>query len=169
MLPPAIGQKLRESVEQHKELEQQLSAPELAGNPGKFKVVARECGALAKLVERYKSYELMRQSLEENEAIAADSGEDEEVREMGREEIDRPKPLVEAAEQEPVDRVPIEDKHASGHVHMELTAGTGRDGAAGLQGQRTIMGVEGRRTIQVTLKGSKQNSADVGIVQKIKE
>ena len=129
MLPPSIEQKLRESVEQHKELEQQLSDPELAGNPGKFKVVARECGALAKLVERYKSYELMRQSLEENEAIAADSGEDEEFREMAREEIDRLKPLVEAAEQELVDRILVEDKNASRNVIMEIRAGTGGDEA----------------------------------------
>jgi len=129
MLPPSIEQKLRESVEHHKELEQQLSDPELAGNPGKFKVVARECGALAKLVERYKSYELMRQSLEENEAIAADSGEDEEFREMAREEIDRLKPLVEAAEQELVDRNLDEDKNASRNVIMEIRAGTGGDEA----------------------------------------
>ena len=45
----------------------------------------------------------------------------------------------------------------------------GLDGDDGVDGQVSIIEVEGRRSIQFLRQGSKENSADVGIVQKIDE
>ncbi|MFQ5595268.1 MAG: hypothetical protein ACE5HA_14070 [Anaerolineae bacterium] len=45
----------------------------------------------------------------------------------------------------------------------------GLDGDDGVDGQVSIVEVEGRRAIQFLRQGSKENSADVGIVQKINE
>ena len=50
MLPPLIDKKLTEAVQQHEELERQLSDAEVIAQPSRFRAISREHGALAKLV-----------------------------------------------------------------------------------------------------------------------
>jgi len=130
MLPPLIEEKLRKSVAEHAELEGQLADLGLVANPSRFRVLARECGALRKLVERYRELCRVRDDLAASEALAGDSREDAELRQMARDEITRLAPRVETLEQELIDRILVEDKDASRNVIVEIRAGTGGDEAA---------------------------------------
>ena len=130
MLPPLIEEKIRKTIERHAELEKRLSDPDIMSQPVRFRRLSRECGSAAKVVERFRLYRTLTESIEENEALARDAKEDAEIREMAREELERLQPELEAITRELTDRILVEDKDASRNVIIEIRAGTGGDEAA---------------------------------------
>jgi peptide chain release factor 1 len=130
MLLPLIEEKLRKTVERHADLEKQLSDPDVASQPSRFRMLSRECGTAAKLVERFRLYTTLKTSIEENEALKNDNAEDPELREMAGEEIERLQPEFDAVTRELTNRILVEDKDAGRNVIMEIRAGTGGDEAA---------------------------------------
>ena len=130
MLPPLVEKKIEESVGRHADLERQLADPETIANPSRLRVVARECGSLAKLVEMYRQYESVRDEIRDNEDLASSSGEDQEIRDLARAELETLAPRLATLGRELTDRILVEDKNASRDVILEIRAGTGGDEAA---------------------------------------
>lgn len=130
MLPPLIEKKLEEMRKRRGEIEELLSRPEVPGGQPAYLALARELGALRKRVARYEEYLRVLEEWRQSMAIARDSGEEQELRQLAREEAARLGLEVERLSAELVDMVLVEDKDASKNVIMEIRAGTGGEEAA---------------------------------------
>jgi len=120
--------KLPAIKEKFTELETQLSDPALMANNRKYAVIAREHRDLSNVLEAFNRYELLINSIEEDESIL--HGDDDELKEIVKEELDG---LLE-------DKVSLEDELKillipkdpadGGAAILEIRAGTGGDEAA---------------------------------------
>jgi peptide chain release factor 1 len=121
---PALEQKLA----RYRELEQQLYDPVIATDPAKSAAIAKERGALAKLVEPY--LELLRtdQGIKESESIAA--GDDAELRVMAEEELAALRPRRDALHNRIEEQLLIDPSEDFSKLILEIRAGTGGDEAA---------------------------------------
>ncbi len=120
--------KLPALKEKFKELETQLSDPELMANNRKYAKVAREHNELSNVLEAFTRYEALAGNIEEDESILR--GDDDELKEIVKEELDG---LLE-------DQVKLEDELKvlliptdpadNGAAILEIRAGAGGDEAA---------------------------------------
>lgn len=86
--PNELREQLDEILARYKELEKQLSDPEIASDPGKVATVMREHGRLGRVARKYEQYlELTRQAREAKDLLESD--EDEELREYAAAELER--------------------------------------------------------------------------------
>lgn len=119
---------LDEKLARFKDLEIQMSDPEVQGNPGKMAAVAREHGSLAKLAGKYSRYKVVIGELDELREMAQNGDSDE--REMAEAEIET---LSEEREELWAGLLDMtiggEDANRTRCV-MEIRAGTGGDEAA---------------------------------------
>jgi peptide chain release factor 1 len=120
----ALDQKLA----QYRELEQQLYDPAVASNPSRSNAIAKERGALAKLIEPYLELLKLDEAIREAEALAA--GPDADMRSMAEEELAalRPKRAVLHAKIE--DQFLVDPSEDFSKLIVEIRAGTGGDEAA---------------------------------------
>ena len=122
--------KLSELAERHAELERQMNDPAVSSRPAEMIKIAKEHSRLGKLVGCYQAYEQAERERGEAEVMAADAGEDAELRAMAQEELaalDRQRlAVLERAKEQLV----MSDDAAVGAVIMEIRAGTGGDEAA---------------------------------------
>ncbi|MBI4634376.1 MAG: peptide chain release factor 1 [Deltaproteobacteria bacterium] len=119
--------KLKDIEIRYRELEGQLSAPDVVGKPGIYQKYAKEHSDLRDLVETYREYEKTRQSIEEGQELLR--GDDEELKEIVREEVPRLKEtLADLEEKLKVLLIP-RDPNDSRNVFLEIRAGTGGDEA----------------------------------------
>ncbi|CAN5415084.1 peptide chain release factor 1 [soil metagenome] len=118
-----------EKLARYRELETQLGDPDIAGNHAKFAVVAKEHGALAKMVKPYQDYLHLYEQIAQTEAmIAAES--DAEMKAMAAEELTGLKPLFEALKNKIEDVLLIDPNEIFDSLIIEIRAGTGGDEAA---------------------------------------
>ncbi len=120
--------KLPALKEKFKQLEGQLSDPELMANNREYAKVAREHNELTSVLEAFSRYEILVNNIEEDESILR--GDDDELKEIVREELDE---LL-------ADQVKLEDELKillipkdpadSGAAILEIRAGAGGDEAA---------------------------------------
>lgn len=119
---------LDEKLARFKDLESQMSDPEVQGNPSKMAAVAREHGSLAKLAGKYSRYKTVISELDELREMA--QAGDAEEREMAEAEIET---LTEEREELWAGLLDMtiggEDANRTRCV-MEIRAGTGGDEAA---------------------------------------
>ena len=119
---------LDQKLERFKDLEKQMSDPEVQGNPSKMAAVAREHGSLAKLAGKYGRYKTVNNEMDELREMAQSDDADE--REMAEAEIGT---LTEEREELWSGLLDMtiggEDANRSRCV-MEIRAGTGGDEAA---------------------------------------
>lgn len=111
-----------------KELEGQLSDPELMANNRKYAKIAREHRELSNVLEAFGRYEQLIGSIEEDESILR--GDDDELKEIVREELDG---LIESRgkleEELKILLIPT-DPADQGAAILEIRAGAGGDEAA---------------------------------------
>jgi peptide chain release factor 1 len=120
----ALDQKLAH----YRDLEQQLYDPAVAANPSRSNAIAKERGALAKLIEPYLELLKLDEAIKEAEALAA--GPDADMRAMADEELAalRPKRAVLHAKIE--DQFLVDPLEDFSKLIVEIRAGTGGDEAA---------------------------------------
>ena len=111
-----------------KELEDQLSDPELMTNNRKYAKVAREHNDLSHVLEVFHSYEELMTTIDEGESILR--GDDDELKEIVREELDDS--LAEKAKLEDDLKILLipKDPLDQGAAILEIRAGAGGDEAA---------------------------------------
>ena len=91
--------KLDDLLIRFEELMSELSEPDVANNPERFRKLMKEQSDLAPIVEAYKEYKKAKQDVEDSLALL-DEESDEELREMAKEELNAAKKRIEDLEQE---------------------------------------------------------------------
>jgi peptide chain release factor 1 len=121
---PALEQK----VARYRELEQQLYDPAVAIDPAKSGAIAKERGALAKLVEPYLELKEIDRGIADAEAMIA--GDDAEMRSMAEEELLSLRPKRSALYAKIEDQLLVDPSEDFSKLILEIRAGTGGDEAA---------------------------------------
>jgi len=111
-----------------KELEGQLADPELMANNRQYAKVAREHNDLSNVLAAFTAYETLMASIEEDESILR--GEDEELKEIVREELDGLLEERTRLEEELKILLIPKDPADAGAAIVEIRAGAGGDEAA---------------------------------------
>jgi peptide chain release factor 1 len=133
----SIEQKLQNLCERHDEISALLSEPETQGNQNKFRSLSQEYAQISPLVECYKRYEQLLESLTAAKEMANDS--DPEMRELAKEEISETQNQIEQLEHELLLLLLPKDPNDNRNIFLEIRAGTGGDEAAIFSGDLARM------------------------------
>ena len=93
--------RLDDTLMRYEEMMNQLSEPDVANDPERFKRLMKEQSDLTPIVEAYKEYKQCKQNVEDSLAML-DEESDEEMRELAKEELNESKARIEELEQESV-------------------------------------------------------------------
>ena len=121
--------KLEDLLIRFEELMSELSEPDVANNPERFRRLMKEQSDLTPIVEAYKEYKQCRQSIEDSLAMLEEEF-DEEMRELAKEELGEARKRVEELETELKILLLPKDPNDDKNVIVEIRAGAGGDEAA---------------------------------------
>jgi peptide chain release factor 1 len=124
-----MWQRFEEALVRNQALEQQLADPVLIADRPRFTQLAKEHGALAKLVNPYRDYQKLSQDVAQAEALVA-SESDPEMRRYAEEELAALKARKQTLESRLEDLLLVEPGEDFTSIIMEIRAGTGGDEAA---------------------------------------
>ena len=111
-----------------KDLETQLADPALLSNMTKWQQIAKEHADLKPIVEKYKEYTKNKQNLEEDKELI-EIAEEEDMKEMLKEEISSLEKEIEKNEEELKILLLPKDPNDDKNVFIEIRAGAGGDEA----------------------------------------
>ena len=121
--------KLEELLIRYEEIMSELSEPDVANNPERFRKLMKEQSSLTPIVEAYKEYKQCKQNIEDSLAMLEEES-DEEMREMAKEELNDSKARVEELESQMKILLLPKDPNDDKNVIVEIRAGAGGDEAA---------------------------------------
>jgi peptide chain release factor 1 len=119
--------KLKDIEERYRELENMLSNPEIIGNKSLYQKYVMEHADLRELVEAFREYDKINERIEEGQALLR--GDDDELKEIVREEMPQLKERLAALESELKTLLIPKDPNDDKNVFLEIRAGTGGDEA----------------------------------------
>src|SRR5207248_10904844 len=115
-------------VARYRDLEQQLYAPAIAADPVRAGAIAKERGALAKIVEPYLELLRLDSAIKDSEEIAA--GDDPDMKAMAEEELAALRPKRDALYARIEDQLLVDPAEDFSKLIIEIRAGEGGDEAA---------------------------------------
>ena len=121
--------KLEDLLIRFDELMSELSEPDVANNPERFRKLMKEQSDLTPIVEAYKEYKQCKQDIQDSLAMLEEES-DEEMRELAKEELNEAKARVEELEKELKILLLPKDPNDDKNVIVEIRAGAGGDEAA---------------------------------------
>ena len=121
--------KLEDLLIRYEEIMSELSEPDVANNPERFRKLLKEQSSLTPIVEAYKEYKQCKQNIEDSLAMLEEES-DEEMREMAKEELNDSKARVEELESQMKILLLPKDPNDDKNVIVEIRAGAGGDEAA---------------------------------------
>ena len=121
--------RLEDLLVRYEELMSELSEPDVANNPERFRKLMKEQSDLTPIVEAYKEYKQCKQNIEDSLAML-DEETDEEMKELAKEELNDSKVRVEELEQKLKILLLPKDPNDDKNVIVEIRAGAGGDEAA---------------------------------------
>ncbi|MFZ5994918.1 MAG: peptide chain release factor 1 [Thermodesulfobacteriota bacterium] len=121
-------ERLEEVEEKYLDLEKMLGDPRVASNPAQYQRYAKEHSAMGKLVETYRRYREVKEQIANNMELMHD--EDEEIREMAKEEVQKLRKEQENLEDELKVLLLPKDPNDARNTILEIRAGTGGEEAA---------------------------------------
>ena len=113
----------------YEELMEELGSPEVASDTNRFRKLMKEQSDLAPIVEAYKEYKKAKQDVEDSLAMLEEEN-DEEMREMAKEELSDAKKRIEELEHELKILLLPKDPNDDKNIILEIRAGAGGDEAA---------------------------------------
>lgn len=113
----------------YEEVMQALNEPNVTENQKRFRKLMKEQSDLAPLVEAYKQYKQAKQDIEDSLMLLEEEN-DEEMRELAKEELADAKKRVEDLEQELKILLLPKDPNDDKNIMLEIRAGAGGDEAA---------------------------------------
>ncbi|NLI42443.1 MAG: peptide chain release factor 1, partial [Synergistaceae bacterium] len=122
------NEKLDELEKKFKDLELKLSDPEVISNPAELQRLAKEHAELSKIVEKYREYKEVLRRMEDAMSLCDD--DDEELRELAKEEVAQLKQVLETLEEELAFLLLPKDPDDDKSVIVEIRAGAGGEEAA---------------------------------------
>ena len=121
--------KLDFTVDKYEELAKKVSDPDIISDQPTWQKYMKEMGEMEPIVKEYKHYKDMKQELEDSKEIF-EMEDDEELREMAREEIKELEAGIEKSQEELKVLLLPKDPNDEKNVILEVRAGTGGDEAA---------------------------------------
>jgi peptide chain release factor 1 len=125
-LPDAMKKKLAELEVRYKELDQEISAPDLFDDPDKARVKLKEHGRLKPMLDGWTNYQKVAGQL----ADAQEMLEDEEMRELAEAEVPQLTEELDQISEQLKDLFVTGDAEAASDIVVEINAGVGGDEAA---------------------------------------
>src|SRR6516162_4765425 len=119
---------LDQKLSHYRALEQQLYDPTVATDPVRSAAIAKERGALAKIVEPYLELLRLDASIKDSEEIAA--GNDADLRVMAEEELATLRPKRAALYSKVEDQLLVDPSEDFSKLIIEIRGGEGGDEAA---------------------------------------
>ncbi|RKD32047.1 peptide chain release factor 1 [Lacrimispora algidixylanolytica] len=113
----------------YEELMQELNNPSVAEDQNRFRKLMKEQSDLSALVETYTQYKKAKQTVEDSLLILNEEN-DEDMREMAKEELSDAKKRIEELEQELKILLLPKDPNDDKNIMLEIRAGAGGDEAA---------------------------------------
>ena len=121
--------KLEDLLIRYEELMSELSEPDVANDPVRFRKLMKEQSDLTPIVEAYKEYKQCKQNIEDSLAML-DEETDEEMKELAKEELNDSKARVEELEHELKILLLPKDPNDDKDIVVEIRAGAGGEEAA---------------------------------------
>lgn len=121
--------KLEDLVLRLEEILNQLSEPDVASDADRFRRLMKEQSDLTPIVETYQAYKQNKQSIEDS-LLLLEEENDEEMRELAKEELNECRANVEALEEKLKILLLPKDPNDDKNVIVEIRAGAGGDEAA---------------------------------------
>ena len=121
--------KLEDLVLRLEEVLNQLSEPDVASEPERFRRLMKEQSDLTPIVNAYKEYKSCKQAIEDSLQMLEEES-DEEMRELAKEELSESKAKVEGLEEKLKILLLPKDPNDDKNVIVEIRAGAGGDEAA---------------------------------------
>lgn len=121
--------KLEDLLIRYEELMSELSEPDVANNPERFRKLMKEQSDILPIVEAYKEYKQCKQNIEDSLAMLEEES-DEEMRELAKEELNEAKSRVAELENELKILLLPKDPNDDKNVIVEIRGGAGGDEAA---------------------------------------
>ncbi len=125
-----LRDRLTDAVEEHAELEQKLSDPDLAGQGARYAKIARKHGQMSKFKDLYTKLQRAEEKREQAEDLAGDAEEDPEMAELVEEEIQEAENTESEVYQELLDLLCSDPDQERNSIVMEIRSGTGGEEAA---------------------------------------
>ena len=125
---PSLVDKLEGLRERYAEVGALLAEPEVASDPARLRILAKEYAELSGIVECFVNYNAAVESIGEAREILA--GPDQDLRALAQEEIDAVEIRRTGLENELKVLLLPADPADAGNVYLEIRAGTGGDEAA---------------------------------------
>ena len=121
--------KLEDLVRRLEELNIEFTDPDVISNQDKYRQLMKEQNELTPIVEKYQEYRAAKDGVEDSLAILEEEN-DEEMRELAKEELAECKAKVESCEQELKILMLPKDPNDDKNVIVEIRGGAGGDEAA---------------------------------------
>ena len=121
--------KLEDLLHHYEELMNTLSEPDVANDPNRFRKLMKEQSDLQPIVEASKEYKQCKQTIEDSLAMLEEEN-DEEMRELAKEELNESKDRLAELEQELKILLLPKDPNDDKNVIVEIRAGAGGEEAA---------------------------------------
>ena len=121
--------KLDDILVRFDEILQELNDPNVVNDQDRFRKLMKEQSDLQPIVEAYKEYKNQKQTIEDSLMILEEEN-DEEMREMAKDEMNEAKERVEELEQQLKVLLLPKDENDDKNVIVEIRAGAGGDEAA---------------------------------------
>lgn len=115
--------------QKHQELVKKIADPEVIANNKEWQKLMREHAEIEPIVEKYREYKEIKESLEENKEMLLDKSLEEDFREMVKEEIKELEEQLPELEQEIRVMLIPKDPNDEKNVIVEIRAGAGGDEA----------------------------------------
>jgi peptide chain release factor 1 len=151
---------LDQKLARYRELEQQLYDPAVAVDPVKSGAIAKERGALAKIVEPYLQLLQLDAAITDAEGMLA--GDDADLRAMAEEELATLKPKRAALHARIEDQLLIDPAEDFAKIIVEIRGGEGGDEAALFAGDLYEMYTRYARLKGWTIEGISHSPGDAG-------
>ena len=120
---------LEPKIARHRELEHQLGDPEIAVDPARYGTLAKEHGALAKLLRPYQDHARVSENVRQAEAVLV-AETDPEMREYAEAELKELRAAQEVLKVRVEDALLVDPDEDFDSLIVEIRAGTGGDEAA---------------------------------------
>ena len=121
-------EKLDQIETRYEELTQELSSPELISNPSAYAKAAKQHRTLGEVVQKYQAWKSLKNELTGARELF-DTADDDEMREMARQEVESLQNKLENADRELKLLLVPTDPNDEKNVILEIRAGTGGDEA----------------------------------------
>ena len=121
--------KLEDLVNRLEELNIELTDPDVIADQERYRQYMKEQNELMPIVEKYQEYTSAKEGVEDSLAILEEEN-DEEMRELAKEELNECKAKVESCEQELKILMLPKDPNDDKNVIVEIRGGAGGDEAA---------------------------------------